>query len=374
MSFSIFEILLIIGLVQGLITSGLLLSSRDKQLGKRILGFTVMIFCIAICRTLLHSMGLWDNLSFRYFPVGMELLLPPLVYLYVCSLTEDDFSLKWRQLIFFIPGLFYAVYDISLYLWVIQLDSFEAKREVANLLYFNQLNEIEDFLIVIVTMVFVYLGFRRIAAYLNWLKQFKEHQSMPIYKWLKSIIKWSALLGLVLMFNELMDTFSLAMDIQNLRWRFFNLFLAFVTYYLGFMGYRQDGLKVHESKILLKNKSRRLLASDNEEIETQLLIKLDRECIYLEPELTLKKLATDLSISSENISAFINQKYEISFRDLINQYRVKHFKSLVGKQSNKAESILTMALDSGFNSQASFYRAFKKFEGMSPKEYISLLY
>ena len=371
--FSLFEILMIVGLVQGVITSALLLSSQDKQLSKRILGVTVLVFCIAICRILLHSMGLWENLTFRYFPVGMELLLPPLVYLYVCSLTEVDFRLNWRQLVFFIPGLFYAVYDIGLYLWVIQLDTFVAKTEVANLLYFNQLNEVEDYLIVAVTMAFVYLGIRRITAYLNWLKQFKEHQSMPIYKWLKSIIKWSALLGLVLMSNELLDTFSLAMDIHYYRWRFFNLFLAFVTYYLGFMGYRQDGLKVHESKVRLKNKSKRMLASDSDEIENKLSIKLEQECLYLEPELSIKKLAADLSVSSENLSTFINQKYQLSFRELINQYRIKHFKALAADQSSKPLAILTMALDSGFNSQASFYRAFKKIEGISPKEYISQL-
>jgi AraC-like DNA-binding protein len=271
------------------------------------------------------------------------------------------------------PGLIYAVYDISLYLWVIQLDDFAAKETVADLLYFNQLNQVEDYLIVIVTMAFVVSGFRKISAYLNWLKQFKGYQSMPIYKWLKSIIKWSALLGLLLMSNELLDTFSLAMDIQYYRWRFFNLFLAFVTYYLGFMGYRQDGLKVHESKVLLKNKSKRMLASGNDDIESKLLLKLDQQCLYLEPELTIKKLASDLSISSENLSAYINQKYKLSFRELINQYRIKHFKLLAADQSSKPVAILTMALDSGFNSQASFYRAFKKFEGISPKEYISQL-
>ncbi len=370
-SFSLFEILMIVGLVQGVITSGLLLASSEKQLSKRILGVTVLVFCIAICRTLLHSMGLWDNLSFRYLPVGMELLLPPLVYLYVCSLVEGDFGLKRRHMMYFIPGLFYAVYDIGLYLWVFQLDTFAAKREVANLLYFNQLNEVEDYLIVIVTMTFVYFGFRKIAAYLKWLKQFKNYQSMPIYKWLKSIIKWSALLGFVLMSNQLLDTFSLAMDVQYYRWRFFNLFLAFVTYYLGFMGYRQDGLKVHQSQTILKNKAQRLKVSDNSEITHKLVFELEQELLYLNPDLTLKKLASVLESTPESISAIINQKYGLSFRDLINQYRVNHFKTLAADQSNQATAVLTMALDSGFNSQASFYRAFKKFEGTSPKEYLS---
>ena len=93
-SFTLFEILIIIGLTQGLVTSVLLLTTKDKQLSKRILGVTVLVFCIANCRVLLHSTGLWNTMTFKFFPVGMELFLPPLVYFYILSLTVTDFKIN----------------------------------------------------------------------------------------------------------------------------------------------------------------------------------------------------------------------------------------------------------------------------------------
>lgn len=369
-TFTLFEILIIIGLVQGLITAVLLLTNKDKQLGKRILGVTVLVFCIANCRVLLHSSGLWNVLSFRYFPVGMELFLPPLVYFYVKSLTEVDFKLSWQQIWHFVPGLIYAIYDITLYLLVINEDTFQAKRLIADSMYFNYSNEIEDYLIVLLTLSYIVLGFQSISRFLGWLKQFRDYKTFPIYSWLKSLIIWFAFLGLILLINQLLDTFSMAMDIIQTRWRFFNLTLAFVTYYIGFMGYKQHGLKIHEAKIKLLSKEHKLNLSNTHELETRLIKLLEDEQVYLDASLTLKMLAKELGVSAEILSLLVNQKFAMGFRDLINNYRVNQVKKRLHENQDHVHSILTLALDSGFNSQASFYRAFKKFEGISPKAYL----
>ena len=369
-SFTLFEILIIIGLTQGLITSALLLTTKDKQLSKIILGVTVLVFCIANCRVLLHSSGLWHTMAFKFFPVGMELFLPPLVYLYILSLTVSDFKINKNHFWHFLPGLCYAIYDISLYLLASNLTTMAAKDQLAEQLFFNQLNVFEDYLIAFLTVVYVYFGYKNIMAYMAWLRQFKGYENFPIYKWLRNLLIWCVILGCLLFLNQMMDMLSVAKDIGVNRWRFFNVFLAFVTYYLGFMGYRQDGLKVHESKVLLKNKAQRIEATGGGDVEKQLLLQLNKKQVYLEPALTLKQLASELNSTPETVSMVINQKFAMSFPELINQYRVNHFKSLVLEQAVKVPVILTLALDSGFNSQASFYRAFKKFEGMSPKEYI----
>ncbi len=368
-SFSIFDILIIVGISQGLVTSLLLLTSPQHQLSKKILGVTVLVFCVANCRVLLHSLNLWDVPVFHFFPVGMELFLPPLVYLYVLSLTENEFALKQQYLWHFVPGLLYAIYDISLYLLTIGIDSIPEKDAVASLLYFDTLNWIEDHLIAMMTLVYVGFGYKNISAYLKWLEQFNQYKAFPIYKWLKNIIFWSAILGIILMVNQLMDTLKIAMDEPRYRWRFFNLALAFVTYYLGFMGYKNDGLKIHLSKTNLKSLADKLSSSQIHQLEQQILDKMTQEAVYLDGSLTIKKLAAQLDVTTENLSLVINQKFAMGFRDLINQYRVDHVKQQLDQGTES--SMLQVALDSGFNSQASFYRAFKKFEGISPKAYLT---
>jgi len=155
-SFTLFEILIIIGLTQGLITSVLLLTTKDKQLSKRILGVTVLVFCIANCRVLLHSTGLWNTMTFKFFPVGMELFLPPLVYFYILSLTVTDFKINKGHLWHFLPALFYACYDILLYLLALSYDTMAAKDQLAEQLLFNQLNVLEDYLIAILAVIYVF--------------------------------------------------------------------------------------------------------------------------------------------------------------------------------------------------------------------------
>lgn len=372
-SFTLFEILLIIGISQGLVTSVLLLTSKENHQSKSILGFTVLVFCIVNCRVLLHTSGLYNTTAFRFFPVGMELLLPPLIYLYVLSLTKPDFNFNRKYIWYFLPGLFYAIYDILLYIVAFWHNSMPEKRALANQFYFNQLNIVEDYLIVILTIIFVVLGYKKISDYLRWLTQFKQYKTFPIYGWLKSLIFWSIILGSVLIVNQLMSSFSLAMDYNNYRWRFFNLFLAFVTYYIGFMGYKKDGLKVHVSKENLVSLSKKINKIQGQDIEKQLLKKLEKETVYLDASITLKQLAADLGVTTESLSLLVNQKFEMGFRDLINTYRVNHVKRLLSKNRKTDLSILDIALDSGFNSQASFYRAFNKFEGMSPKNYLAKL-
>jgi len=51
---------------------------------------------------------------------------------------------------------------------------------------------------------------------------------------------------------------------------------------------------------------------------------------------------------------------------------IEEVKSMLMRDDIEHMSILGIALDCGFNSEATFYRIFKKNTGISPKEYIQL--
>ncbi len=372
-TFSFFELLIIIGISQGLVTSFLLLTSKENQQSKRILGITILVFCSVNLKVILHTSGLWNNEYFRYFPVGMELLLPPLVYLYILSLTETQFEFRTHHLWHLAIGLSYACYDLMVYSLSLGEATMEAKRQIATQLYFDQSNLIEDYLIVFLTIAYLVTGGRKIQLYLAWLRQFKQHKTFPIYRWLRSLIFWSTILASFLLINQLLTTFSIAMDEPMYRWRFFNLFLAFVTYYLGFMGYKNDSLKVHLSQTSLTSLAKKLSQKQIQEIEEKLIEQFEQHQIYLDGGLTLKQLASQLGVTSENLSLVVNHKFEMGFRDLLNTYRVKLVKQRLSESGQSKRSMLDIALESGFNSQASFYRAFKKHEGISPKAFMEKL-
>jgi AraC-like DNA-binding protein len=49
--------------------------------------------------------------------------------------------------------------------------------------------------------------------------------------------------------------------------------------------------------------------------------------------------------------------------------RVEEFIRATRKAENRNDSMLSLAFDAGFNSKATFNRAFKKAKGCSPKDY-----
>ena len=90
---------------------------------------------------------------------------------------------------------------------------------------------------------------------------------------------------------------------------------------------------------------------------------------YQDSELTLFTLAKQLKIHPNHLSQIINQHHNQNFFDYINEQRVNDVKEALvfGKYDN--HSLLGIAHEFGFNSKASFNRAFKKFTGMTPSEF-----
>ena len=90
---------------------------------------------------------------------------------------------------------------------------------------------------------------------------------------------------------------------------------------------------------------------------------------FLNPMLSLRILANNMSIHPNQLSWLLNQVVGKNFNEFINQQRIEHFKKLVVDPSNSHISLIGLAYESGFNSKTVFNTAFKKEVGMTPKEY-----
>ena len=69
------------------------------------------------------------------------------------------------------------------------------------------------------------------------------------------------------------------------------------------------------------------------------------------------------------LSFVINNGFGKNFNDFVNEFRVAEVKNKLNEGAAENLNLLGIALDSGFNSKATFNRAFKKFTGISPKEF-----
>lgn len=90
---------------------------------------------------------------------------------------------------------------------------------------------------------------------------------------------------------------------------------------------------------------------------------------FLDSELTLEAIATELNVSKGHLSRTINHELGMGFSDYVNALRVteakNHFKNLIHAEDHP----LTIGLKSGFNSKTTFYAVFKKLTGLTPQEF-----
>jgi AraC-like DNA-binding protein len=118
----------------------------------------------------------------------------------------------------------------------------------------------------------------------------------------------------------------------------------------------------------LKRASGNFLCDDNIYYQ-QLLNLYEEEKIYLDPSLSLAGLAEGLGISAGYLSRLINKISGKSFNQFTNEYRVKECKRKLSQKEYSHYNILSVGLESGFNSKASFNRNFKEITGESPQSY-----
>jgi adenylate cyclase len=100
------------------------------------------------------------------------------------------------------------------------------------------------------------------------------------------------------------------------------------------------------------------------------LAYLKNQTPYLNPELTLRSLAEQVSIHPNQLSWLLNEKIRKNFNEFINHYRVEHFKILAKDPANAHISLIGLAYESGFNSKTVFNTFFKKETGMTPSGYL----
>lgn len=94
--------------------------------------------------------------------------------------------------------------------------------------------------------------------------------------------------------------------------------------------------------------------------------------IYTNQNLRLADLAEAISIPPHTLSQLVNERLSVNFVDFVNQYRVEEAKAMLDDINSDKYTLVAIAQHAGFNSKASFNRAFKKHAKMSPSEYRSL--
>ncbi|MEL6734070.1 MAG: helix-turn-helix transcriptional regulator, partial [Bacteroidota bacterium] len=150
------------------------------------------------------------------------------------------------------------------------------------------------------------------------------------------------------------------------RFFYFPFFVgvSILTYWVGLEGFKrkdEDGVK--EKVVLPQDKKVQL-----EQIAQLLEEKMREEKLYTQPDLSLQVVADHLQVKPYLISHSLKEILQTRFNEYVNTWRVKEVQQLLKEPQNQKYTLLSIALEAGFNSKSSFNRAVKKHLGISPSE------
>lgn len=250
------------------------------------------------------------------------------------------------------------------------------------------------------SMVLYFLvSLRYYNLYRTIIMQAISYAEVVMFRWVKKfLLAFLLMLVLRLLFfiAGLLPVFS-SLAYAGPWWEYFSF--AIIFYYIAITGYSNTivaklPFKLHligNKKVLLLTKSNNAndnpvfeeaeIVADNDtrevgdnnlqnEWKLKILHLVEQEKAYRDAELSLVQMAKQLKTNPTILSKVINQGFGKNFNDFVNYYRIEAVKEKLQAGEQKTQTLLGIAYDCGFNSKATFNRAFKKATGASPKEWM----
>lgn len=104
--------------------------------------------------------------------------------------------------------------------------------------------------------------------------------------------------------------------------------------------------------------------------KNEVLDYMQKEKPYLDPELSLPRLAKHFELNRNAFSKFINDEFKQNFSEFVNYFRIEEAKKILVSPKYEDYSISRIAFDCGFNNISTFNLAFKKYTRLTPSQYV----
>jgi AraC-like DNA-binding protein len=351
-----------------------LFTKRGKTKADTLLAGWLII--IGIHLVFYHLSTTVDPYYHPYLLMGypFPLLHGPMLYLYTASLTNQHSYLKKYWVFHFVPV-------VSIYLLMIPfflLTHTEKLQVFANQgRGYEWLFLLHRVFVFVSGVAYVFLSLWLLRKHKQAVRDRFSHVEKINLAWLRYLIYGVGLVWLAVFYGNDFIIFSL---------------VALFVMLLGYFGIKQVGIftqsmsteaidlepnKAKEEKqtaSLEQLRARYLKSTLSSEVQKAIHEKLknsmDKQKLFLNPELTITELASILEVHSNHLSQVINSMESKTFYDFVNGRRIEEFKRIVALPENQKYTLLALAFECGFNSKTAFYRNFKNVTGQSPTLYL----
>lgn len=374
------SIILFICILQGMIFAGLLVQRgwKRKSASDYWLALLLALLCLGNVSYFIGFAGVYDaypNLSF--FPFDNPFAVGAVIYLYVQTLTNSEKKFAPGNFLLFIPALVYYAYQFLIFLQPLGF-----KNWFDDAVHVPFVMPALTILVIISNATFMYLSIKHYRQYRFWLNaNFSDTEKIK-FDWLRNFLYLFAAALLCSAIFDVTNSFFVHLSYKQYFW--WHVVAALLTYYLAIAGYlRSEPIKVAFTPVSSQEKpafapedapeieNKKALLNDNElkAWKDKLQRLMTKSKPHLDPQITLSDMSKALGVSANVLSFVINVGFEKNFNDFINEHRVAEVKTKLSNGSAENMTLLGIAFACGFNSKATFNRAFRKFTGLTPKEY-----
>ena len=367
------SVVIFVCLLQGAVFAALLAlrGRRAKSRADWWLAALLLLLCASLITPFIGFANVYNrNQWLTYFPFHVAYGYGVCVWFYVLNLTDSKRELRRKDFFIFVPSIIYLIFRFVLF-----TQSPEFKDWYDDNYYVPIAAPIIFVTEFVWNVALLYRSIRHYRKYRAWLDENFSDTEKIKFDWLKNFLY---VFTFFLVTGGIFDFVnSFAFKLSYVQYFYFELILAFIAYYLAIAGYLRsetielsfgetESLKIEEAR---EEKKSLLSESELEKLKIKLQNLMRTEKPFLNPQLTLTELSKNLGINSTVLSHTINNGFGVNFNDFINEFRITEVKNKLQNGDAENSTLLGIAFDCGFNSKATFNRAFKKFTGKSPKEF-----
>lgn len=380
--------LLLLALVAGVFTLGILLPQRKHRSANQWLIALVLVFMGSLTHNLLLETGVYERNQWLYFiPINGQLLVGPLLWFYVLRMMDHRIPGRSGRLAHLAPGLLQLT--VHGYAFFLNADD---KYEFWNGTYEPLLKPLFFWagqLGLIIYLLLAHQGLERWRTITE--AQFSDTRPVAM-QWLHRLVLLFALFAAVAITLGLVPDavyqtgFILPTDVMKLL----------IVCAIGWQGFRQvEVIRVAQPSIdpvitlAAEKESVGEAAPPPSSVQVEVMelpedlasTKFDpailqriveimeQRSLFREADLTLMDLALTVQLPAKVVSATINNGTGSTFLRWVNGYRVEAVKAAIAAGEHRSMSLLGLALDAGFSAKSTFNRAFRDHEGCSPSEW-----
>jgi AraC-like DNA-binding protein len=358
------SIALLIGVVQALALAIALLYAPKNRVANRFLAALILAVAVMITPYILGFAGFYDAYPWLTFaPFQTSLSIGPLLYFYVLTLTGGPLPARW--------WLHIGPYGVQ---FLTQALAFPFPVATKDWWYDVAHDPIISPLTTATALAFLIVygraAWKRYQDYRGFLRTSYADGSAFEAPWIRNFLIALGVVTVVWAGHFLANQLDPSRDYIDQLWMYLGLSALIV--YLGVEGWRNAGVTypVLVPAVAAPDRDNPGAAADRDWAAQAALWaqEVDRLGLCRDPDVSLASVAKALGTNTAYLSRALNEGLGVSFSKFVNQRRVDAVKRRLEDLADDRD-LMTIALEAGFNSKASFNRVFAELAGQTPSAY-----